>query len=87
MGTGAVPDCTSGTCNPINFTVLKPSDWKQGIIVSIRIDGKGLDPVTQMNLKLLLPKRVPHTKFFTPFMRKCKVNFLSSSRAETCSSH
>jgi hypothetical protein len=43
----------TGTCNPINFTVLKPSDCKQGHTISIRIDGKGLDPGTLMHLKLV----------------------------------
>jgi hypothetical protein len=33
------PSCSQGTCNPVNFTVLKPSDWTQGQIISIRIDG------------------------------------------------
>jgi hypothetical protein len=23
------PDCTLGTCNPINFTILNPTDWEQ----------------------------------------------------------
>jgi hypothetical protein len=49
----AAPDCTPGTCNTVNFTVLKPSDWKQGHIVSIKIDEKGLDPGTLMHLKLI----------------------------------
>jgi hypothetical protein len=49
----AAPDCTPSTCNPVTFTVLKPTDWKQGHIVSIRIDGKGHDPRTLMHLKLV----------------------------------
>jgi hypothetical protein len=47
------PDCIPGNCNPVNFTVLKPSSWKQGHIISIRIDGKGLDPRTLMHLRLV----------------------------------
>jgi hypothetical protein len=47
----SAPDCTPGTCNPVHFTVLKPSDWTQGHIISIRIDGKGLDPRTLIHLK------------------------------------
>jgi hypothetical protein len=39
----AAPDCTRGTCNPANFTVLKPSDWTRGHIIGMRIDGKALD--------------------------------------------
>jgi hypothetical protein len=34
----AAPDCIHGTCNPVNFTVLKPSDWTQGHVIDIRID-------------------------------------------------
>jgi hypothetical protein len=37
------PNCSQGTCNPVNFTVLKLSDWTQGQIISIKIDGQGLD--------------------------------------------
>jgi hypothetical protein len=48
-----LPDCTSGTCNPVNFTVLKPSDCTQGKVISIRIDGKALDPGSLMHLKLV----------------------------------
>jgi hypothetical protein len=47
----AAPDCTRGTCNPANFTVLKPSDWTEGQVINIRIDGKGPDPESQMHLK------------------------------------
>jgi hypothetical protein len=39
----AVPDCTPGTCNPVTFAVLKASDWTEGHVMGIRIDGKGLD--------------------------------------------
>jgi hypothetical protein len=49
----AAPDCTPGTCNPVNFTVLKPSDCKQGHKISIRVDEKVLDPRTLMLLKLV----------------------------------
>jgi hypothetical protein len=40
----AAPNCIPGTCNPVNFPVLKPSDWTQGHVIGIRIDEKGLDP-------------------------------------------
>jgi hypothetical protein len=46
------PNCSQGTCNPVNFSVLKPSDWTQGQIISIRIDGQGFDPRTLLHLKL-----------------------------------
>jgi hypothetical protein len=26
----AAPDCTPGTCNPVNFIILRPPDWTQG---------------------------------------------------------
>jgi hypothetical protein len=32
---------TLGTCNPINFTILKFLDWEQGRMVSIKINGMG----------------------------------------------
>jgi hypothetical protein len=40
----AAPNYTPGPCNPINFNILKSSDWTQGHIIAIRIDGKSLDP-------------------------------------------
>jgi hypothetical protein len=46
------PNCSQGICNPVNFTVLKPSDWTQGQKISIRIDGQGFDPRTLLYLKL-----------------------------------
>jgi hypothetical protein len=48
----AAPNCTPGTCNPVNFTVPEPSDWTQGQVIGIRIDEKGLDPETLMYLKV-----------------------------------
>jgi hypothetical protein len=27
----AAPNCTPGTCNPVNFTAFKPSDWTLGM--------------------------------------------------------
>jgi hypothetical protein len=49
----AAPDYTHGTYNPVNFNVLKLSDWSLGQIISIRINGKGLDLGSLMNLKLV----------------------------------
>jgi hypothetical protein len=40
-----------GTCNHINFIILKPSDWEQKFNIGIMIDGKGLDPGTLLHLK------------------------------------
>jgi hypothetical protein len=42
-----------GTCNPVNFTILKPSDWEQGHKIGIMINGKELDPRTLLHLKLI----------------------------------
>jgi hypothetical protein len=36
-----IPICTLGNCNPVNFTVLKSSDWEQGHMAGIKINGKG----------------------------------------------
>jgi hypothetical protein len=49
----AAPTVPLDTCNLINFIVLKPSERKCGLIISIRRDGKGLDPGTLMHLKLV----------------------------------
>jgi hypothetical protein len=49
----AASNCSLGTCNPINFTILKPSDWEGGLNIGIMIDGKGLDPRTTLYLKLV----------------------------------
>jgi hypothetical protein len=32
----AAPNCTPGTCNLENFTVLKPFDWTEGHVTDIR---------------------------------------------------
>jgi hypothetical protein len=37
--------------NSVNFTILKPSDWEQGHMISIKINGKGYDPGTRQHLK------------------------------------
>jgi hypothetical protein len=39
----AAPNCTLGTSNPVNFTVLKPYDWAWGNVIGVRINEKGLD--------------------------------------------
>jgi hypothetical protein len=38
----ATSNCSLGTCNPINFTILKPSGWEQGHKICIMINGKGV---------------------------------------------
>jgi hypothetical protein len=49
----ATSNCSFGTCNPINFTILKPSDWKQKHKIGIMINGKKLDPRALLHLKLV----------------------------------
>jgi hypothetical protein len=53
----AAHDCTHGTCNPVNFTVLKPSDWTWGYVIGIRIDKKGLDLGSLVDLRLKTVKK------------------------------
>jgi hypothetical protein len=47
------PDCTLDNCNPVNFTILKPSEWEQGCTVGIKINGKGYYPETLLRLMLV----------------------------------
>jgi hypothetical protein len=49
----ATSNCSLGTYNPVNFTILKPSDWEQGLKIGIMIDGKGIDLGTLLHLKLV----------------------------------
>jgi hypothetical protein len=49
----AARKCTHGTYNPVNFTILKPSDWTQGKVVNIKIDKQDIDPASLMHLKLV----------------------------------
>jgi hypothetical protein len=83
-----IPNCSQGTCNPIHFTVLKPSDWTQGQIISIRTDGQGFDPGTPLHLKLtIITHESSHTRSSTTFMRKCQINSPFLLQLKTCSSH
>jgi hypothetical protein len=67
----AAPNCTPGTYNPINFTVLKPSDWTWGHIIGIRIDKKGLDPRTLMHHKVVtVTHKISSYQVSTPFIMK-----------------
>jgi hypothetical protein len=51
---GCLPlNCTLGTCNSVNFTILKPLDWEQGLMVGIKISGKGYDPSTLLHFKVI----------------------------------
>jgi hypothetical protein len=47
----STPKCNQGTCKTVNFTVLKPSNWTQGQIISIKIDDQGLDPGVYYTLR------------------------------------
>jgi hypothetical protein len=49
----ATSNCSLGTCNPMNFTILKPSNWEQGLKIDIMIDGRGLHPRSLLHLKLV----------------------------------
>nr|XP_040139654.1 endogenous retrovirus group 3 member 1 Env polyprotein-like [Ictidomys tridecemlineatus] len=42
----APPDCTTKTCNPVNFTIYNTNEprWKEGFMIGIRIHGWGTDP-------------------------------------------
>jgi hypothetical protein len=82
----AAPDCTHGTCNPVNFTVLKPSDWTWGQVISIRTDGKSLDPGSLMHLKLVTVTHESSSyQVFNSFYEE--MNFPSQPKLKTCSSH
>jgi hypothetical protein len=79
----AAPIFTPGTCNPVNFTVLKPSDWTWGHIIGIRIDEKGLDPGTLMHLKLVtVTHKSSSYQVFHSFYEKMK-NFPSLQKLKT----
>jgi hypothetical protein len=79
----AIPDCTSGTCNHVNFTVLKPSDWKQGHVISIKVDGKGLDPGSLMYLKLVTDTHGSSSyQVFHSFYEEMKSEFSISTEAK-----
>jgi hypothetical protein len=79
----AAPDCSHGTCNLVNFTVLKPSDWTRGQIISISIDGKDLDHGNWMHLKLVT---VTHGSFscqiFHSFYEEMKNEFSISAKTK-----
>jgi hypothetical protein len=82
------PNYSQGTCNPVNFTILKPSDWTQGQIISTKTDGQNFDPGTLLHLKLttVTHESSPY-QVFTPFIRKCQINSPSLLQLKTCSSH
>jgi hypothetical protein len=47
------PNCTLGNFTPVNFPILKPSDWELGCTVSIKINGKGYYSGTLLHLMLI----------------------------------
>jgi hypothetical protein len=79
----AAPGCTRGTCNSVNFPVLKPSDWTRGQVISIRIDGKGLGPENLIHLKLV---PVTHERssyqVFHSFYKEMRSKFSISAKAK-----
>jgi hypothetical protein len=82
------PNCSQGTCNLVNFTVLKPSDWTQGQIISIGIDDQGFDRRTLLHCKLVT---VTHVSFpyqvFHSFYEKMPGKFPIFLTIKICSSH
>jgi hypothetical protein len=79
----AVPNCTPGTCNPVNFTVLKPSDWTQGHVIGIRINGKGLDPGTLMYFKVVtVTHKSSSYQIFHSFYEKMTSEFSISTKSK-----
>jgi hypothetical protein len=81
---GQLPDCTPGTCNPVNFIILMPSDCEQRHILSIRIDGKGLDPRTLMHIKLVTITRESSSyQVYHSFYEEMRSEFFVSIKAKT----
>jgi hypothetical protein len=79
----AAPDCNLGNCNPVNFTVLKSSDWTQEQVISIRIDGKGLDPGSLIHLKLVTVTHENSTyQVFHCFYDEVRSEFSISAKAK-----
>jgi hypothetical protein len=81
------PNFSQGTCNPVNFTVLKSSDWTQGQIISIKIDGQGFNPRTLLHLKLttVTHESSPYQVFHS-FSEEMPDKFPISVTTKTCSS-
>jgi hypothetical protein len=79
----AAPDCTPGTWNPVNFTVLQPSGWTRGRKISIRTDGKSLDPGTRMHLKLVTVTHESSShQVFHSFYEEMRSDFPISAKAK-----
>jgi hypothetical protein len=87
------PYCTFGAYNPINFTIfnLNETGWEVGKKFDILIYENETDPGILLHFQLIMITQddmsVPHTRAFTPFMRRYKVSFLSYLKPKTCSSH
>jgi hypothetical protein len=78
----AASDCTHGTCNPVNFTVLKPSDWSWGQVISIRIDENSLDTGNLMHLKLVTVTHESSSyQVFHSFYEEMRSEFSISAKA------
>jgi hypothetical protein len=79
----AAPNCTPGTYNPLNFTVLKPSDWTWGHVNGIRIDEKGLNPGTLMHLKVItITHEISSYKVFHSFYEEMRSKVFISAKAK-----
>jgi hypothetical protein len=82
----AAPNCTPGTCNPVNFAVLKPSGWTQRHVIGIRIEEKSLDPGTLMHLKVLtVTHEISSYQVFHSFYEEMRSRFSISAKAKTVS--
>jgi hypothetical protein len=77
------PNCTPGTCNPVNFTVLRPSDWTRGHVIVIRIDEKGLDPGSLMHLKVVtVTHEISSYQVFHSFYEEMRSKFSISAKTK-----
>jgi hypothetical protein len=79
----AAPNCAPGTCNRVNFTVLKPSDWTQGHVIGIRIDEKDQDPGILMHLKVVtITHEISSYQVFHSFFEEMRSRFSISAKAK-----
>jgi hypothetical protein len=77
------PKLHSWSCNPLNFTVLKPSDWTWGYAIGIGINEKGLNPGTLMPLKVVtVIHKSSSYQVFHSFYEKMSSNFSISAEAK-----
>jgi hypothetical protein len=79
----AAPNYSCGSCNPVNFTVLKPPDYTREKVISIRINEKGLDPESLMHLKLVTVTHESSSyQVFHSFYEEMRNKFSISAKAK-----